>query len=210
MAMWLLNCSLFPLFVLHSELVYVVCGRRKTCFPSQTNAHFPKKSCCVWRETRCVTPGVKLESKEKQEKSRSFRVSCKQKRGLRYVNRFAQCPFLSSFFVFANEKKGHIFASGNNKQCIAMVLEISISRKEYFSESDWVPAAVMSNMVPHQAWGCTEQTDLHQKALVFGLKQGTLQSGSEKNNLKNAQHQHVRILHCTSSQSLVDSNLFGA
>lgn len=54
---------------------------------------------------------------------------------------FCTVPFFfkkkkTYFFVFANEKKGHIFASGNNKQCIAMVLEILISGEEYFSEPD--------------------------------------------------------------------------
>lgn len=89
-----------------------------------------------------------------------------------------------------------------------MVLEISISRKEDFF---WAWLSPCSSAEQHgPASGLRLRTDLHWKAVVFGLKEGTFQSWSEKNNLKKAQHQHVRMLHCTSSQSLVDSNLFVA
>lgn len=108
----------------------------------------------------------------------------------------------SSFFVYAKRRKGPIFASGNKPQCIPMLLEnINKQNRRFF----WAWLSPWSSAGQNPPPGCTFY--LHRNLRSLDRRRVCFRADQRKIIIKKAQHQQDRILHCTSSQSLVDSNL---
>jgi len=117
---------------LRLELVFMVCRRRESCFPS----HPLSLSFCVCvckvrsvQKTNCHTAarggGGGEKRKVKQRRLCSSRRCCDPESGLRRVNHRVQNSLRPSFFVFCNnnnKNNSHTLASGDKAQCIAIKL----------------------------------------------------------------------------------------
>lgn len=120
------------------ELVFVVCGGRETCLiPSHrlTISLIPCKVLWCLRGRKLSFQVEGRREKKKQRMSCSFRLCCDQERGLGQVKHLSRCPF-GIVSVNWNKRVKH---QGNKKQCFAMVLETTISRKRTFFLSQTEP-----------------------------------------------------------------------
>lgn len=134
-------------------------------------------------------------------------------------------PFCHLSLSWQTDKKGQIFALGNQKKTTTMYchgIGNNNKRERTFFWARRKPQAVLSNsswsyITPEVVlWGVSLSgssfIDEEGSEVCAGLQECAFQSWSEKkNNLKKRLHINMlRVLHSTSSQSLVDSNLLVA